>query len=252
MIGRIKERVSPALVVSVVAVVCAGAGTAAAGGLMDGRDVRNSSLTSADIRNGSILSRDIRNGSIRSADLNDSTEGALAGRDGERGPQGLTGERGPQGLTGERGLPGDDGFSALDPLPSGQTISGVIGGDYHNFDAAQSVDFGVNETLPLRATAALLDGDVSVNVAGQQQDAGQTPATTTDTSAGCSGTPASPTAPAGDVCIYVSGADGAQNLSGYSATFGASGVPFGFKLKWDASGTAGDSFVDATWAYTAP
>jgi hypothetical protein len=32
---------------------------------------------------------------------------------------------------------------------------------------------------------------------------------------------------------------------------GTQGSPYGFKLKWDAS-QEGDTFVDATWAYTAP
>ena len=69
--------------------------------------------------------------------------------------------------------------------------------------------------------------------------------------AGCTGTPAAPTAPAGKVCIYVSGADHAFNLAGQSVLFGTGASPYGFKLKWDAS-TAGDTFVDATWAYKAP
>ena len=75
--------------------------------------------------------------------------------------------------------------------------------------------------------------------------------TTTDTDVGCTGNPANPTAPAGKVCIYVSAADHAFNLNGYSVLFGTGASPYGFKLKWDAS-TAGDTFVDATWAYTAP
>jgi hypothetical protein len=101
------------------------------------------------------------------------------------------------------------------------------------------------------ATAGLADGDVAVNVDDWQDGGGQTAPTTTDTLAGCTGTPAAPTAPAGKVCIYVSGADHAFNLSGYSVLFGTEASPYGFKLKWDAS-QAGDTFVDATWAYTAP
>src|SRR5207247_2004848 len=97
----------------------------------------------------------------------------------------------------------------------------------------------------------LSDGDVFVDVAAWQDAGGQSAPTTTDTSAGCTGTPAAPTAPAGKVCIYVSGADHAFNLSGYSVLFGTGASPYGFKLKWDAS-QAGDTFVDATWAYTAP
>jgi hypothetical protein len=86
---------------------------------------------------------------------------------------------------------------------------------------------------------------VFVNVAGWQDAGGQTAPTTTDTDVGSTGNPANRTAPAGKVCIYVSGADHAFNLNGYSVLFGTGANPYGFKLKWDAS-TAGDTFVDAT------
>jgi hypothetical protein len=33
--------------------------------------------------------------------------------------------------------------------------------------------------------------------------------------------------------------------------FGTGASPYGFRLAWDAS-ALGDTFVDATWAYTAP
>jgi hypothetical protein len=69
--------------------------------------------------------------------------------------------------------------------------------------------------------------------------------------AGCNGTLDTPTAPPGEVCIYVAGADHAFNLEGFSVRFGAEASRYGFKLKWDASQT-GDTFVDAVWAYTAP
>jgi hypothetical protein len=126
----------------------------------------------------------------------------------------------------------------------------VIGGDYHAFDNSAS-DFGVDMTFPIPAPVGVSDSDVFVNVAGWQDAGGQTPPTTTDTNAGCTGTPAGPTAPAGKVCIYVSGADHAFNLAGDSVLFGTGASKYGFKLKWDASQT-GDTFVDATWAYTAP
>jgi hypothetical protein len=163
------------------------------------------------------------------------------------------GPRGPQGAKGDKGDKGDQGpagTSALDTVPSGKTIHGVVGGDFHAFDNSAS-DFGTDATLPLPAANALSDNDVFVNVAGWQDAGGQTTPTTTDTNPGCNGTPAAPTAPAGKVCIYVSGADHAFNLAGDSVLFGTGASPYGFKLKWDAS-QVGDTFVDATWAYTAP
>lgn len=138
----------------------------------------------------------------------------------------------------------------LGAVPSGRTIRGVVGADYHAFDASAS-DFGIDVSLPRPARNGLSDDDVFVNVSGWQDGGGQTAPTTTDTNAGCTGTPERPTAPAGKVCIYVSGADHAFNLEGYSALFGTGASRYGFKLKWDAS-QAGDTFVDATWAYRAP
>jgi hypothetical protein len=125
-----------------------------------------------------------------------------------------------------------------------------VGADFHAFDSTAS-DFGVDVTLPIPAANALSDSDVYVNVNGWEDGGGQSAPTTTDTSADCTGTPSAPTAPAGKVCIYVSGADHAFNLAGDSVLFGTGASKYGFKLKWDAS-QAGDTFVDATWAYTAP
>jgi len=89
-------------------------------------------------------------------------------------------------------------------------------------------------------------------VAGQQQGSGQTAATSSDAGdAACTGTPAAPTAPAGKVCIYVSGADNALNAHGVSVLFGTGASPYGFKLVWDVA-HIGDTFIDATWAYKAP
>jgi hypothetical protein len=141
-------------------------------------------------------------------------------------------------------------FYPYGDVPSGVTIRGAVGGDFHAYDATAS-DFGVDVTLPMPAPVGLTDGDVFVNVTTWQGEAGQIAPTTADTNAGCTGTLDTPTAPAGKVCIYVSGADHASNLSGYSVRFGAEASKYGFKLKWDAS-ALGDTFVDAVWAYTAP
>jgi hypothetical protein len=173
------------------------------------------------------------------------------GAQGATGATGATGAKGDTGATGATGPAGPPGASALDPVPSGRTIYGAVGADFHAYDASAS-DFGTDVTLPMPAPVALSDDDVFVNVDGWQGSGGQTEPTTTDTDdLGCTGTPANPTAAAGEVCIYVSGADHAFNLNGYSVLFGTGASKYGFKLKWDAS-QAGDTFVDATWAYTAP
>lgn len=194
------------------------------------RQLKDNAVTSAKIKRNAVTSPKVKNGSLLAKDFR---AGQL-----------------PRGPKGDKGDKGDPGASALSPVPSGKTIHGAVGGDFHAFDATAS-DFGIDVTLPIPAANALGDDAVFVNVAGWQNAGGQTTPTTTDTDVGCTGNPANPTAPAGKVCIYVSGADHAFNLNGYSVLFGTGASPYGFKLKWDAS-TIGDTFVDATWAYTAP
>lgn len=175
------------------------------------------------------------------------------GPQGDTGPAGPAGQRGPTGPTGQRGPTGPTGptgASALTAVPSGETIRGVVGGDFQAYDNAAS-DFSVDATFPIPAPVGVSDDDVFVDVSRWKTAGGQTRPTTTDTNGGCIGTPANPTAPPGAVCIYVSGANHAFNLKGGSALVGTGASRYGFKLKWDAS-QAGDTFVDATWAYTAP
>jgi hypothetical protein len=175
------------------------------------------------------------------------------GATGATGAAGAAGAPGAPGAKGDKGDKGDRGDSALSPVPSGETIHGAVGGDFHAYDDTAS-DFGVDVTLPMPTPVSdpLSDADVFVDVDHWQNAGGQTaPTTEDDDDALCEGTPANPTADPGVLCIYVSGADHAFNLSGYSVLFGTGASRYGFKLKWDAS-QKGDTFVDATWAYTAP
>jgi hypothetical protein len=199
------------------------------------------SVGTRQVINHSLLRKDFKRGQLPRGPR------GLRGRRGIPGARGPTGSVGPQGPKGDTGPPG---ASAVNSVPSAQTIHGAIGGDFHAFDSTAS-DFGVDMTLPMPAPVGLSDNEVFVNVDGWQNAGGQTPPTTTDTNAGCTGTPQNPTAAAGMVCIYVSGADHAFNLAGYSVLFGTGASKYGFKLKWDAS-QIGDTFVDATWAYKAP
>ena len=236
---------SPAMLVALVALVIALGGTSYAAitlpkNSVGTKQIRKHAVTASKIKARAVTKSKIRANAVRSSKVKD---GSLLAKDFKAGQL-------PAGPKGDKGEKGDAGASALNPVPSGETIRGAVGGDFHAFDSTAS-DFGVDVTLPIPARNALSDADVFVNVSGWQDAGGQTAPTTSDADAGCTGSPVAPTAPAGKVCIYVSGADHAFNLSGYSVLAGTGASPYGFKLKWDAS-TAGDTFVDATWAYTAP
>jgi hypothetical protein len=70
------RRPSPALVVAVLALVVACAGTATAATLITGREIRNDSVTGADIRDRSLRGRDIGSNTVTGRNVN-----GLSGRD---------------------------------------------------------------------------------------------------------------------------------------------------------------------------
>jgi len=203
-------------------------------GLITGRDIRNGSVTSADIKDRTILARDLKRSLVRSLRGQRGPRGA-AGPTGFAGPAGPAGPKGDKGDKGDRG---DAGASALNAVPSGRTIHGVIGLDVHAPAGAE--DWGVLMTMPMPATAVLGDGDVHIAHPAPQsgESAGE--------QAACTGTVAGPTAPPGQVCIYVQDSANAVSLLGEGVNSDQ-----GFKLKFASPGT-GNSFVDAVWVYTAP
>jgi hypothetical protein len=234
----------PLLAVGAVCLLAVGAGWAIAASTTSTATIRACASKSTGVLR---LARTCRK-SERSVSWN------TVGPRGPRGATGATGARGATGATGATGAKGDTGpagDSALNPVPPGKTIRGAVGGDYEAQAALQ--DWGLDMTLPIAARNALADGDVTVNIASCQVSAGQVCPTTSDIAEhpACNGTPTAPTAPAGVLCIYVSGADNAENVRGDSVIFGTGASPYGFKLLWDTVHT-GDTFVDATWAYTAP
>jgi hypothetical protein len=248
MLRQLRARVTYANVMASVAVFLSMSGGAYALTIprdsVGTRQLRERAVTRTKLATGAVASTQIRDGSLRARDFmrSDLPDGPRGAR-GASGARGSTGSRGPTGATGARGPAGPRGESALDPVPTGRTIRGVVGANAHSPSNDATNDFGVDAVLPIPAPSALADAAVAVNV-------GATTATTTDTNAGCTGTAAAPTAPAGVVCLYVSGAANALNLQGLSAS-GAAGTPYGFKLVWNSAAT-GDTFVDAVWAYTAP
>ena len=196
--------------------------------------IKNQSVISGDIRDQNITGEDIAENTIETTNLKDGSvkggkvfDGSLTGADLQNG----TVSPGKLAL-----LPGD-------------TIRGAVGADF-NADAPV-FDYGVIASLPIPATNALTDNDVFIQVDTWSTTGTQAKPATTDGDAGCSGSLAEPTAPAGKVCVYVAGGDNATDVNGYSIVPGAGGSPYGFKLAWTAP-DPGDTFIDAVWAYKAP
>lgn len=119
-----RKHLSPALILSVIAVVLTSTGGAFAATLITGRQVKDSSLTG----------RDIKNKSLTPADFSGSVQGprGLPGPQGSAGAQGTQGPAGPQGPAGIAGIaavqgpdvtvaPGDVG-SATATCPAGTVV----------------------------------------------------------------------------------------------------------------------------------
>lgn len=259
----VRSRTGGVVLGATALVAIGGIGGATAAGMITSSDIKDQTIQREDIGKGGVASSEVLNHSLGMRDLNDHTRAKINapgprgpagadGTDGADGKDGAAGPAGPAGASGTNGTNGKDGVNAYDQVPPGKTVYGAIGGDFHSNNESGTADWGVDASLPMRAPVGLDDTHVEVDVQGSTADTGQLPATSGDGGNGtCTGTPAAPTAPPGYVCIYVTGADNAVNIVGYSVAFGSGSSPYGFKLKWDIAGQ-GDTFVDAVWAYTAP
>jgi len=101
-----RRRPSPALAVSIAALVLAGTGSATAAALIDGSKLRNNSVSGLKIKDRSLTMRDLSPG----------TRAALRGTaspNGQPGPQGPKGDPGPQGPKGDKGDPGPQGAPGI-------------------------------------------------------------------------------------------------------------------------------------------
>jgi hypothetical protein len=215
-------------------------GNDVAEGTLEGSDLSDGTVKGGKIGDESLTGADIQNGTLSGADVLD---GSLTGTDIQNGSVGS------QDLAPGTIPPPVDPF--LTQVPSGRTVRGAIGGDFQAAGAAE--DFGAIASMPIPAANPLSDDNVFINVDGWKESpgSGQTKPETGDTSPGCSGDPDTPTAPANTVCIYVAGGDNATDVNGFSVRPGTDASPYGFKIGW-TSASAGDTFVDAVWAYTAP
>jgi hypothetical protein len=106
----------PATVIASLALLLSLSGTAVAGALITGANVKNGSLSGLDVKDGSLGTSDIKDGSLLPKDFK---PGKLpAGPQGPAGPAGPQGAAGPQGLAGQNGIAGLQIVTALSPFDS--------------------------------------------------------------------------------------------------------------------------------------
>jgi hypothetical protein len=131
-------------------------------------------------------------------------------------------------------------FSAWDTIPSGQTVTGSLGfsGTFGTSTNFRSV------SLPAKSSVSLSSAKVNFSPG---------PFATLDDDSSCTGTAVAPTAPAGQVCLYI---DSVTSVSGSPPTLiqGVQGDGLGqqgFYVQWDMAAPGSFLFI-ATWAFTAP
>jgi hypothetical protein len=178
----------------------------------------------------SVGTKQLKRGAVTPVKLSDASKAALTGPEGARGPQGPTGQEGRRGPEGPQGDPGEVVFPPT--LPSGQTEKGAYGIASTRADkggGAFAPGFEVSYPVPLSFTP-------TINVV---KDGG--PAT-----ANCPGDVSSPTAAAGNLCLYAEREDVPLEVENIPAS-----GRFGFMVFPEVE--EGSNYeVHGTWAVTAP
>jgi hypothetical protein len=219
-------RVSPPLIVAMLALFVALTGTAvsATSALITGKQIKNNSITGADVKNKSLTPRDFR-GSVR----------------GPRGPQGLQGIQGIQGIQGAQGAQGIQGPPGpmVDTLPPGKSLKGQFSIMAFNSGSSNRDSDAITFNIPLAAEPAVHYIPVG----------GATPA-------GCSGDSANPGADPGHLCIFAGYQSGVSQVIIWKMAGGLfvnASSRFGTAIYAYSTGADQTSFeVGGTWAVTAP
>jgi hypothetical protein len=136
----------------------------------------------------SVGTKQLKKEAVSLTKINKAAKSSLKGATGPAGAKGATGAQGPKGDKGDRGEKGEKG-SVGEPgpfptsLPSGKTETGAFSAGITATAAGQVLETAVSFPYPVTGLTAVY------------VKAGATSTT-------CTGTSASPTAPAGFICIY--------------------------------------------------
>jgi hypothetical protein len=174
------------------------------------------------VKNNSLTGADVKNRSLRSQDFNARDLAKLKGK------QGLQGIAGIQGI---QGIPGP----FLDTLPSGKSLKGAFALIGHGIGrTGEGISFGIPlASAPVGHYIAATDPPLAV----------------------CPGTPASPAAAPGHLCIYEAENVGPVNVTSFedpiTGSTGSTTRTFGIDVV-GISAAAGNYRASGSWAVTAP
>jgi hypothetical protein len=223
----VRRQLSYANVVATLALFLSLAGgTAVAARLMTGKDVKDASLTGKDVRDRSLAAKDLKRGIIRRGQ---------PGARGPTGPAGPAGQPGEPGRAGADGAQGEAGRGVLEPLRSGETVTG---GFWLQAHAAAGGEVE-GDFIPLGALTQepISSADAFINGVGVEP---------------CTGSSLDPTAPPGVLCVYSATSVNvtARQLANVITTDAARRR--GFSVLISSTGGPGEYGWSAVWAYTAP
>jgi hypothetical protein len=166
MSQRPRRRPAASTVISVCALVLASAGVApAAARLIDGKTIRNGTITGAKLKKGTITADRLAGGVLRAGATGPAGHDGVQGARGPAGPAGDKGDPGDAGAPGEQGPPGTDGIGPV----FRKGASGPVGLSGAT-DEAHHVDVVSGAGLPLgqysflaTATVSASGGDATVS-----------------------------------------------------------------------------------------
>jgi hypothetical protein len=204
------------LIVALLLIVTA-AGSATAGALVTGAQIKNGTVTSKDIKDRSLKLKDVK----------------------------------PAEVAKLRGADGKDGASAFAPLPSGTT---VIGGGMVSFQASTGSTHRTYTALPFLAPAPLTVTGSGRNLWFGSTGTSVVDSTAVNATA-CTGFASAPAAAPGTLCVYVFSPSGTATESVRLIDGVGSGADAADRSGFYVVATAvseSTATVPYTWAYTAP
>ncbi|MCW3047116.1 MAG: Collagen triple helix repeat protein [Solirubrobacterales bacterium] len=172
--SKLRNRLTFANVVSMVALFVALGGSSYAAVTITGKQIKDSSITTKDIKDGSLLTRDFKPGQLPRGVAGPQGPAGAAGRDGAIGPAGPAGVNGTNGVNGQDGATGprgpSDAYVSGNVAPQSDSNSASVtvpAGDYVAAASGQVLYFKDDSTFPVsegEATCSLTSaGDAPHN-----------------------------------------------------------------------------------------